>query len=179
MSDKSKKLAFLLRHDKDYDFSIEGWREVSDLVKNHGYTRTELKNIVESDEKGRYEFDLTSNRIRAVQGHSIPGIDPGLKIVTPPEVLYHGTSSRFINMILSFGIQKQSRNYVHLSDDLETAKNVGERHGGRTVVIKINTKLMIEDGVIFYRSANGVYLVDQVPRKYFYDLVWSDEGGKN
>lgn len=174
MSDKSKKLAFLLRHDKDYCFNSQGWREIGDLVKNHGYTKTELEEIVKSDKKGRYELDLTGSRIRAVQGHSIPGIDPGLEIVTPPETLYHGTSSRFINLILSFGLCKQSRNHVHLSDDLETAKSVGERHGGRTVVIKINTKLMIEDGITFYRSANGVYLVDQVPKKYFYDLVWSD-----
>ena len=179
MSDKSKRLAFLLRHDKDYNFNSQGWREVSDLVKNHGYTKTELKEIVESDNKGRYEFDLTGNKIRAVQGHSIPGIDPGLEIVTPPETLYHGTSSRFINMILSFGLNKQSRNHVHLSDDLETARSVGERHGGRTVVIKINTKSMIEDGVVFYRSANGVYLVDRVDRKYFYDLVWSGKDGEN
>ena len=107
LTKKSKLLSYLLRHDADYSFSKpEGWRAVSDLVRNHGFTREELKNIVESDSKGRYEFDLTGNMIRALQGHSIPGIEPDLIESVPPSVLYHGTSSRFLGSILKNGILK-------------------------------------------------------------------------
>ena len=35
---RGKELAFLLRHDKEYKFDKHGWREVSDLIKNHHYT---------------------------------------------------------------------------------------------------------------------------------------------
>lgn len=34
---RGKELAFLLRHDKEYKFDKHGWREVSDLIKNHHY----------------------------------------------------------------------------------------------------------------------------------------------
>lgn len=172
MSDKSKRLAFLLRHDKDYNFDSSGWRQISDLVKNHGYTKSEIIEIVESDNKGRYELDKVGLRVRAVQGHSIPGINPDLFEVIPPEILYHGTSSRFIDSICLGGIIKMSRNHVHLSDNLNTAENVGNRHGGITVVIPIDTKKMLEDGIVFYKSSNGVYLVDEVLPKYFLDFIW-------
>lgn len=35
---RGKKLSYLLRHDKSYTFDEHGWREVSDLVANHGFT---------------------------------------------------------------------------------------------------------------------------------------------
>lgn len=43
---KGKYLSFLLRHDTEYTFDKNGYREVSDLIKNHGYTRSELEEIV-------------------------------------------------------------------------------------------------------------------------------------
>ena len=56
---RSKHLAYLLRHDKDYNFSKPaGWREIEDLVKNHGYGRGELGEIVVQDNKGRYEISI-------------------------------------------------------------------------------------------------------------------------
>ena len=56
---KGKHLSFLLRHDKEYQFDKHGYREVKDLVKNHGFTKQELIEIVETNDKQRYEFDLT------------------------------------------------------------------------------------------------------------------------
>ena len=35
---RCKKLSYLLRHDKSYSIDEHGWREVSDLVANHGFT---------------------------------------------------------------------------------------------------------------------------------------------
>ena len=39
---KGKRLSFLLRHDTDYKFDKNGWREVEDLIKNHNYTFDEI-----------------------------------------------------------------------------------------------------------------------------------------
>ena len=58
------------------------------------------------------------------------------------------------------------RQYVHLSRDYETALKVGKRHGA-VAVIKINCKKMIENGIKFYLSENGVYLTKKVLPKYF------------
>ena len=64
---RGKLLAFLLRHDKDYPFDEHGWREIGDLITNHGYTMDELKEIVETNNKQRYEFSEDMDRIRARQ----------------------------------------------------------------------------------------------------------------
>ncbi len=174
LTKKSKLLSYLLRHDADYSFSKpEGWRAVSDLVRNHGFTREELKNIVESDSKGRYEFDLTSNMIRALQGHSIPGIEPDLIESVPPSVLYHGTSSRFLGSILKNGILKCTRNHVHLSSDIDTARKVGIRHGGEVIILKINTGEMVKSGIKFLKSKNGVWLCQDIEPRFF-EIYYED-----
>lgn len=167
--DRSKELAFLLRHDKEYNFDEHGWRDVSDLIKNHGYTKAELEDIVETDDKGRYEWDLTKKRIRARQGHSIP-VNPDLEEKEPPEFLYHGTSSRFLDSIMREGIKKMNRTHVHLSPDKETAAKVGTRHGGTLVIIKVEAHRMFEDGKKFYLSRNGVWLTDYVDYREYGEL---------
>lgn len=161
---RGKQLAFLLRHDKEYKFDRHGWREVSDLIKNHGYTMSELTEIVDTNDKKRYEFDETKKRIRARQGHSV-NVDVELKEVTPPDMLYHGTATRFLEGIYRNGIKSMTRLHVHLSDSIETAKKTGARHG-TPVVLTIDAGRMGKDGVKFFRSENGVYLTKVVDRKY-------------
>ena len=68
---RGKRLAFLLRHDKNYQFDEHGWREISNLITSYGYTMDELKEIVETNNKQRYEFSEDMTRIRARQGHSV------------------------------------------------------------------------------------------------------------
>jgi len=80
--------------------------------------------------------------------------------------LYHGTSSKFITDILRDGLKSMNRQYVHLSDKISTAKQVGERHGGNLIVLEINVEKMIKDNIKFFISDNGVFLVDKVNPKY-------------
>lgn len=165
-TDKSKELAFLLRHDTHYDWEgSHGWRTVADLVQNHKFKVDELFDIVATDNKNRYELSEDKTLIRARQGHSIP-VDVDLQETPPPDFLYHGTAYRFMGDILESGIKKMTRQYVHLSRDYDTAEKVGERHG-KPYVITINSKLMREDGIKFYLSSNGVWLTDYVDPKYF------------
>lgn len=162
---KSKHLAFLLRHDTEYCFDRHGWREVSDLIKNHGYSKAELEEIVATNDKQRYEFNEQHTKIRARQGHSID-VDVELKETTPPDVLYHGTATKFLSSIYDKGILCETRLYVHLSSTKETAMKVGERHG-TPYVLSIDAKKMSQDGIKFYLSRNGVWLTKYVDKKYF------------
>jgi len=161
---KSKKLAWLLRHDKSYKFDGHGWRTIYDLVENQGFTFKDIEEIVRTDKKGRYEFNENKEYIRARQGHSV-NVDVDLEEATPPDVLYHGTSKSVCDLISSTGIKKMNRIYVHLSSDVKTAINVGSRHG-EPIVFEVNTKQMREDGIKFYKSRNGVWLTDFVDKKY-------------
>ena len=161
---KGKQLSFLLRHDTDYAFDEHGYRTIDDLIKNHNFTMDELIYIVETNDKQRYEFNDNKSKIRARQGHSI-NVNVDLKQSTPPDILMHGTATRFLDSIMDNGIKKMSRNYVQLSEDYDTAIEVGKRHG-KPVVLYVDTKKMKEDGCIFYLSNNNVWLTDYVHQKY-------------
>lgn len=166
---RGKELSFLLRHDKDYHFDEHGYREVSDLICNHNFTMELLENIVETNDKQRYEFSDDKTKIRARQGHSVD-VDVDLKECTPPDVLYHGTASRFIESIEENGINSGTRKHVHLSSDKATALNVGNRHG-RPCIIVVDTKRMADDGIKFYLSNNNVWLTEFVDKKYISEVI--------
>ena len=165
---KSKHLAFLLRHDHDAfvqgKIDRHGWRKVAELFEL-GYSQELLDEIVSTNNKQRYEYSEDRTMIRARQGHSI-NVDVELSEATPPDVLYHGTATRFLESIYAKGLLPGGRLYVHLSPDEATAINVGMRHG-TPFVIKIDCRQMLSDGYKFFLSNNGVWLVNQVPPKYY------------
>ena len=164
LNNKSKRLAYLLRHDREYSFESHGWREVNDLIAHHGFTIEELCEIVETNNKRRFEFSTDMLFIRARQGHSIM-VDIELEECIPPAYLYHGTAESSVNIILQQGIKPMNRLYVHLSSTIETAISVGKRHGV-PVVLKIDSQKMFSDGIRFYLSRNGVWLTDYVAKEY-------------
>lgn len=166
---KSKQLSFLLRHDTEYRFDEHGYREVSDLLQNHDFTKDMLEEIVTTNDKKRYEFNDTHTKIRARQGHSI-NINVDLKEALPPDVLLHGTATRFLSSIKEKGILKMSRNYVQLSENFDIAMEVGKRHG-KPVILAVDTKTMREDGVKFYLSNNNVWLTEFVDSKYISSIL--------
>lgn len=56
-----------------------------------------------------------------------------------------GTSPSAAESILKNGLKSRNRVYVHLSEDIETAYAVGKRHSDTPVILKINTKKLIEE----------------------------------
>lgn len=168
----SKKLSLVLRHQPDaIGISLDeaGWIGVDELLQalaKHRFpvTLEELQEVVHTNDKQRFSFSADAARIRANQGHSIK-VDLNLVPVEPPELLYHGTATRFLLSIKSTGLQKQNRHHVHLSADEETARKVGTRHG-MPVILGIRSREMYQDGWVFYCSDNGVWLTDHVPTKY-------------
>ncbi|HLP19405.1 MAG TPA: RNA 2'-phosphotransferase [Chitinophagales bacterium] len=168
----SKFISLVLRH-KPEEIGLQlddnGWADVNELItklnaKGGNLNFETLKEIVATNEKKRFSFNEDYSKIRANQGHSIE-VDVELKVVTPPNVLYHGTAERFVESIMATGLQKMSRLHVHLSANYDTAVNVGSRHG-KPVVLKVDAKQMSEDGIAFYLSENGVWLVSRVDAKF-------------
>ena len=60
----------------------------------------------------------------------------------------------------------RSRNYVHISSDIETATTVGKRHGD-PVILVIRARDFVADGNELYISDNGVWQAKAVPPEYF------------
>ena len=165
----SKFMSFALRHQPEsvgLTPDAGGWITVDDLIaaaQKQGIPldRAVLETIVAQNDKQRFAFSDDGLRIRANQGHSFP-VDLGLAPLIPPELLYHGTASRFLPSIREQGLRPGSRQQVHLSSDEVTATAVGQRHGKPVVL----AGRMFHDGFLFYRSANGVWLTDAVPAAY-------------
>ena len=168
----SKFLSLILRHQPArIGLKLEGagWVGATDLleaVNRNGVSLTldQLKGVVATNDKKRFEFSEDGQRIRASQGHSVE-VDLQYESQVPPELLYHGTPERFVESIRATGLNKGQRHHVHLSPDPQTATKVGERRG-RPMVLSIRSGEMHRQGHVFYRSANGVWLVDHVPPQF-------------
>lgn len=165
----SKQLSYVLRHKPEsigVTLDAQGWAKIDELLPKLKYpmSRETLDRVVRENDKKRFSISLDGKRIRANQGHSI-AIDLGLAPATPPDVLYHGTATRFLDAIFEQGLVKKSRQHVHLSLDTHTANKVGARHG-KVFILRIDSAQMAKDGYVFFRSDNGVWLTDHVPVKY-------------
>ncbi|MFK7920328.1 MAG: RNA 2'-phosphotransferase [Bacteroidia bacterium] len=147
----------------------EGWTEVEQLLTQlakHGTTinRQQLDYLAEHNNKTRARYSEDGLRIRAQQGHSIK-VELDYEPVAPPEFLYHGTAERFVQSISQSGLNKRKRHHVHMSGDLETASQVGSRHG-KLVILEVEAARMHEDGYQFYCTPNQVWLTNMVPVEY-------------
>lgn len=167
----SKAMSLVLRHKPDaagLTLDANGWVSIDDLsngltnVMKHEHIIGDIYRVVNENDKSR--FTIENGRIRAAQGHSIE-VDLEMKAVQPPPVLYHGTAEQNVESILLDGLKKGKRQYVHLSADTETARNVGARHG-KPVIFTVGAGSAYLDGFKFYQSENGVWLTDDLPKRY-------------
>ena len=167
----SKYLSFILRHQPDsigLELSDEGWADINELIektKKFQLTEELINTVVETNDKKRFLLSDDGLRIKANQGHSVK-VKLELEPMTPPDVLLHGTAERFLESILREGLTKQQRHHVHLSETQKTALSVGARYG-KPVLLKVDSKLMHEEGFKFFKTDNDVWLVVHVPVKYF------------
>lgn len=167
MVKQSKFLSLVLRHKPevgDLTLDGEGWAPVADVMKalrsRFGeFSRASLDELVATNDKKRFEFNERGDKIRASQGHSVV-IDLKLEPTVPPATLYHGTKTQFLGSIMRDGLKPGSRQHVHLSGDVETAKVVANRRSGSNVILSVETSKV--DGP-FFLSANGVWLTGKVP----------------
>ncbi len=171
LQNTSKYISLIRRHKPEVigiTLDEHGCANVDKLIagvsKTHSLTVELLEEIVRTDEKQRYSFNEDHTLIRANQGHSIP-VDVKLTEAVPPALLYHGTGEKYVASIDAQGLLPKSRLYVHLSSDVETARKVGARHG-KPVIYTVDATAMHENGYVFYRSVNAVWLTKSVPVNY-------------
>lgn len=170
----SKAMSKALRHRPERigitlapDGSVELTELLAALNRHGGWprelTEADIMEVVEHGSKQR--FAVEEGRIRARYGHSIV-LDEAYVPAIPPAVLYHGTSQRFLASIMAEGLLPMDRQVVHLSTDVETAQQVGRRHGGQTVILTVDAERATKDGVTFFRGNDSTWLADHVPADY-------------
>ena len=168
----SKFLSLVLRHRPGVigiELDPNGWTDVGELLnlaakQGRSISMDLLRCVVRDNDKQRFVFNTDETRIRANQGHSV-SIDPGLEARDPPACLYHGTATRFLASIRGAGLLRGNRQHVHLSPDVVTATQIGQRHG-KPIVLGIDAGRLHAQGHVFYLSDNGVWLTDDVPAAY-------------
>ncbi len=168
----SKYLSLILRHEPQLiglTLGEAGWVRVNELLArcaqaNRPIPYELLMEVVETSDKKRFAMSDDRALIRANQGHSV-AVDLGLGASTPPDKLYHGTASRFLEAIWAQGLTRQARHHVHLTATLDVALSVGQRHG-QAVILEVASLQMHLDGHKFFQSSNGVWLVDAVAVHY-------------
>lgn len=154
-----------LRHDParvGLELDDEGWTSLDALCRALGVSPADVEDVVAHGSKQRYE--LAGGRVRARYGHSLPG-HVALPAADPPDELFHGTSSRTVDAILRDGLRPGARQYVHLSPSVATAREVGARHG-RPVVLAVDARAAVADGVVFRRGNDDTWLTDELDPRY-------------
>ena len=170
----SKEVSYALRHapwEYELELDSEGFVPVTQLLQalneNNRYGRpitvSDLEHITRCSDKKRHE--IVGDKIRALYGHSIP-MHISKEPVTPPDVLYHGTTHKALGAIMYDGLKPMGRQYVHLSVDTDTAVQVGKRRDDEPVILCIDAAKACADGIVFYKGNDKVVLADYVSHKY-------------
>jgi len=127
-----------------------------------------IKNIVKESDKKRYE--VIGNKIRAFYGHSLEVDIKLLELEILPEKLYHGTTFQAYMKIKDEGLLSKGRQYVHLSEDIKTAKQVARRRTSEPIILEINTEKAKELGIKIFKSGD-MYLANSVPPELIIRLL--------
>ncbi|WP_052890783.1 RNA 2'-phosphotransferase [Thermogemmatispora carboxidivorans] len=167
----SRTIAHALRHQPGrygLELDEEGWVPVADLLRALRQQRASWRDLREEDletmmaSAGKQRYELRAGKIRALYGHSLPRRLPKPEAI-PPEILYHGTVPEALPAIQREGLKPMRRQYVHLSTDTTTARQVGGRRTRRPVVLMVRARAASEQGVRFYRGNDQTWLADAVP----------------
>jgi 2'-phosphotransferase len=182
----SRTLAKILRHSaagESLAVRPDGYISIPALLsrpklKKLKATLEKIQEVVALDNKSRYalqDFDGVLH-IRANQGHSIKVDDLELSRIEDASslpVILHGTNEAALQLIKQFGgLSKMQRNHIHLATGKYGEEGVisGVRKDC-TVFIHIDLAKAMADGIVFYKSANGVILTEGadgvLPEKYF------------
>ena len=167
----SRAASHALRHAPEaYGLALEpgGWVAVDALLdglrgRNRRWAdleRTDLVRMIERADKAR--FELRGERIRALYGHSAP-VPLDKERSRPPALLYHGTTPAALPGIRRDGLRPMGRQHVHLSVDVETARQVGRRRTPQPVILVIRAGEAHEAGVPFFEGNAAVWLAEHVP----------------
>lgn len=186
LKELSKEISYALRHapwEYELELDDEGFVPIEQLlhalneggnyVDDRPVTKEDLEEIIRTSDKKRHE--IVGDRIRALYGHSVP---QSIKkdIGTPPDILYHGTNEFCVEAIAKDGILPMARQYVHMSTDTQMAETVAKRRKGRMVIMQIDAKKAMADGIEFFVGNDRVWLAKHIPPQYISVLMFY--GGK-
>lgn len=165
----SRLLCLALRHHPE-QFGIRldafGWTELCPVLESlrekTGFFELDdslVLRLVEEDPVSR--FAIEEGRIRALYGHSVSNICPGLPSLAPP-LLFHATRVANLPSIKLSGLNPGVRAHVHLTSSLAYAariKSSFERRRLPAIILAVETHSTAEP---FYRATEIVWTTKRV-----------------
>eukprot|EP01117_Protostelium_nocturnum_P017031 TRINITY_DN6856_c0_g1_i2.p1 TRINITY_DN6856_c0_g1~~TRINITY_DN6856_c0_g1_i2.p1 ORF type:complete len:170 (-),score=70.26 TRINITY_DN6856_c0_g1_i2:119-628(-) len=150
------------------------------------YTFEEIQSVVDNCEKKRFHLEEREGVwfIRANQGHSIGIEELALKKITLDNLaeyptVVHGTYQKFWPLIKAKGLSKMGRNHIHFAKNhFGSSDVISGMRGSCNLMIYVNLKKALEDGILFEESENGVILTSGIdgilPTKYFEKVLTTE-----
>ncbi|MEE9236907.1 MAG: RNA 2'-phosphotransferase [Thermoplasmata archaeon] len=169
-----RTLAGVLRHFPQrygVDMDEHGWVDLRDLVTAIQIRQRKFRflkphhiiALIQTDPKGRYKFD--EGRVMATYGHSIE-LDLDLPTENIPSILYYPTTEEECGILLEIGLRPADRQWVHLSDTLESATEAGQVRTTNPVIIEVDAEKAREGGVVIKKAGKFIYITTEVPPEY-------------
>ncbi|HNT73643.1 MAG TPA: RNA 2'-phosphotransferase [Anaerolineae bacterium] len=172
----SKFLSLLLRHRPEkFPLALDaaGYARLADIMRilkglpNFRWaTRADVDAVLTLPGRQRFEIVIRpdGDYIRALYGHT--ALRPEYEAVTPPDVLYHGTTPEALETIFQEGLKPMARQYVHLAEDEATARSIALRHTHEPVILTVDAAAAHAAGIAFYHPTPLIYLVETMPPAY-------------
>ena len=188
----SRKLVQILRHQIiDFNLKIDdkGFVNLDDIFNLNlkeliNINLDDVKYIVQVNEKKRLEIKFENDiiYIRAVQGHNEKtgsliqdeiSLEP---ILFSTNFIYHGTKKQYLDSILQNGLNKMNRKHIHFVENINKDKQISGFKKESDVILTIDIKKCICDGIKFYKSSNNVILTEGlngiVSSKYINSVIY-------
>lgn len=188
----SKLLSYTLRHgalEMKLPIRPDGFVSLDRILqhykfKQHNFTLADVLEVVETNEKKRFEVAEFEGiqYIRAVQGHTIKQVkDEELltPILSASEIplAAHGTYTRHLAAIQRTGLSRMNRKHIHMATSINPGAVVSGARANAECFMVIDVEKAIANGILFYRSKNGVILspgqgaTGVIPPEYFTRIV--------
>jgi putative RNA 2'-phosphotransferase len=165
----TRLLALALRHHPEqFGITLDpyGWTELDLLVESfrkrtpwRALENETVERLVAEDSVLR--FEIASGRIRALYGHSVSYVLPGV-LTSPPPLLFHATQAANFCAIKRSGISSGRRGYVHLTSSISYALRIKSSHENQRspgIILAVQTALSVEP---FYRASDIVWTTKRV-----------------
>jgi putative RNA 2'-phosphotransferase len=167
-------LARALRHQPDeYGIQLDeaGWADLCQLARSLGkgnrqwawLSHRDIHWLVATDPGAR--FECRDGRIRALYGHSVPGVRTGTTQPVP-FILYHATDGHALGRILRDGLRPMGRHFVHLTSDRAYALAVGSHKFADWALLAVDVMAAIEAGCRFLRTNHHVWQTDSLHARF-------------
>lgn len=169
-----RTMAGVLRHfPQRYGLEMDehGWVDLQDLVtairirhKKFRFLKPHhIIALIQTDPKGRYLFD--EGRVMATYGHSLD-LDLELPTDDIPPILFYPTTEEESSILLEAGLRPADRQWVHLSDTLESAMEAGQVRTANPVILEVDADRARDDGIVIKKAGKFVYITDEIPPDY-------------